>query len=282
MHTTSLRARGGLYNLRPMPWATRRFNRLLAAALAGGLVLLWLLVAGAAAIDPLALPFLAIFWLYLVCIALLIEWAALRGRGQHPELPFGPPAWSGQRWTLRALIGFVALVTLLREGAFAPGLTYDINLQTSHRTLTQNTTTSASSSAMDGAGQPRLAGTRVQCLVTCSPNTAMCEAFTRRFHCDEPDPTNAAPQAFLTGTVSFGAEPFCYTPLYKSGRVPVTATLSLTTAIPGANASHSMNVTGDISQTMTGIGSCYTFRRQLGEQGAELLTQTINSYIQAN
>jgi hypothetical protein len=265
-----------------MPWATRRFNRSLAAALAGGLLLLWLLVAGGAAIDPIALLFMAIFWLYLVCIALLIEWAVLWRRGRHPELPFGPPAWSGQRWTLRVLAGFVALVTLLREGAFAPDLTYDINLQTSRRAVTQNTTTSASSTAMDGAVQPRLAETRVQCLVSCSPNTAMCQAFTRRFRCDDPDPTSTAPLAILSGTVSFGAEPFCYTPLYKSGRVPVTAMLTLGVATPGANANHSISLTGDIAQTMTGVGSCYTFHRQLGEQGAELLAQALNHYIQAN
>ena len=266
-----------------MSWATRRFNRLLAAALAGGLFLRWLLVAGtAAAIDPIALLFMAIFWLYFVCGALLIEWAILRRSGRHPELPFGPPAWSGQRWTLRVLVGFVVLVTLLREGAFAPDLTYDINLQTSHRTTTQNTTTSASSTAMDGAVQPRLAEARVQCLVTCSPNTAMCEAFTRRFRCDEPDPTSTAPAAILSGTVSFGAEPFCYTPLYKSGRVPVIAMLSLDISTPSSRGSHSINLTGDIAQTMTGIGSCYTFRRQMGEQGAEMLAQALNDYIQAN
>src|SRR5262245_44455164 len=125
-----------------MQWWTRRFNQKLAAAL-GGVVLLCLIASGFSGFSFLLLPSGVLFWLYLVSLALLIETALLWRRGVYPELPFGPETWRGKFATF-ALLGFVVVFTLLREGVFAPDLEYNFDWYTNTSHYNYNTNTNSS------------------------------------------------------------------------------------------------------------------------------------------
>ena len=268
-----------------MQGVSRRKNQMLAGAIGVAVLLLWVTGAGPAALAPAALLFLPIFWLYLTSIALLIEWAVLARHRRHPELPFGPASWNGHRGTAFVLLGIVVAITLVREGAFSPYLTYDFSCYTTQRTLHYNTTTGGTSSTVGNAPPVRLAGQYIECLVSCSPSgSTMCAAYSRRFSCDSDHPERPVrtPAVLVTGSVSFDSEPFCYTPLYKSGATTFHATLKVGISTPNGSANHSFMLTGNIAQQMTGIGSCSTFSRLMGEEGADAVAKALNQYIQAN
>lgn len=267
-----------------MQWWTRRFNQMLAGGLSVALLLACVAGAGSAALAPMALVFVPVFWIYLVSIVLLVEWALLARRRSHPELPIGPPAWNGRRGTLYVLVAIVVVVTLLREGAFAPRFTYVFNRYTSERTHHFDTHTGGTTTAVGDAAPTKLAGHYVECNVSCSPLGNLCDAFRSRFKCDNdhPDRPVRTPPVTVFGSVSFGSDPFCYTPLYKSGATDIHATLNIGVSAPEGTASHSFTLTGNITQSMSGIASCYTFSRLLGEEGANILANAVNQYIQAN
>jgi hypothetical protein len=51
---------------------------------------------------------------------------------------------------------------------------------------------------------------------------------------------------------------------------------------PSASANHSLNALLTIAQLMTGFGSCYEFRRQIGQQAATDFAHHLNAYLQTN
>lgn len=256
----------------------RRLNQILVAAL-GLLVLALTLALGALPMLPAA----AVFWLYLCCAALLLEWLVTWRRGlPAPELPFGPPSLRGQRRTRNALFTFVVLVTFVREGAFSPELEYNFDLYQA-RWSTQVNTDSSSTSSASGNGQARLRGRFVDCGgLSCGSGGARCQAFRQHLRCDDARGVPTGPVAYVSGSVGFGPEPSCYTPLFKSAQERFHASLTISASSPGAITTHSLQLDADIEQSLTGLASCLTFHRLLGRQAAELTAEALNKHIRGN
>ena len=97
------------------------------------LMLVWAIKNLSEAVSVVAVLVVPLFWAYLLAVLLLVEWAILRWtKYAFPCLPFVPDRWSGHRTSLIVLVAFVGIVTLFREGAFAPGCMLEFNWYTAH------------------------------------------------------------------------------------------------------------------------------------------------------
>jgi hypothetical protein len=251
----------------PPLWGLK-FNRYLAGALAL-LMVIWLITVLEGRVHWIVFLMAPVFWAYFLGALLLIEWAVLRIlKKGAPALPFVPAGWSGRRTTLIVMIVFVALVTVVREGALAPEFALNFNWYTAdHR---RSTTANTSGSSAHTGPPIRFARRFVNCRLYCRPDGALCRSFKQSLRCDNHRTTPAAGQPVVNVDVTMHAadEPFCYTPLIKSSVFQYTAMVRAWAGGPKGTKNASMNVTGSVDQQMYGFGSCYTFKRLVGKMAA--------------
>lgn len=229
------------------------------------------------------IPIVVIFWLYLLALVIIAEWAMLRlFRKGVPSLPFKLERWSGRPIVLGILIVFVMLVTIVREGALAPAFTYNVNWYRAHHNTQNDFTSNSNSTSMGQNGELRLAGRYVDCTsIICSPSSDLCDAFEREFNCDNhhPERPRTEPVASVTVNVQGDPAPFCYTPLSKSATYQFTADLNIHGSHLGSSVNHSMSINSTIDQSMNGLGSCFVFRGLLGHQMASIVARHINEFM---
>lgn len=127
-------------------------------------------------------------------------------------------------------------------------------------------------------------GSYVECHISCSPRGALCDGFEAAFNCDNDHPERPRGERVtqVTGDVIFPSDPFCYTPLYKEGEISLNANISINGSHEGGSVSHSFSLDARVRQTMTGVGSCYTFRKLLGVQAAYIVAPEIQKVIDNN
>lgn len=264
---------------------------LLLLGIVAALVLLQLLIVGGT--NALAIMWLLAMGYALYITATLLVFAALvaRVRGRPPlAVPLVPERWATERRTYLVLGGVVAVVTLLREGAFAPALTlnYDV-YQAEHRT---NTSRSSGGNATTfgkgfgegfGDGQPDLmAGRPVHCQLHCSNPSITCEAVLEQIRCDN----HRNPDAALEGAVMVGGsigveDPSCYFPLYKDSHSNFTAQLSLVLATARTNKAVTATIQGTLAQDATGPMSCWSYRRLAAQKIAAEIAGALQATIDA-
>lgn len=226
--------------------------------------------------NPMLLPFAAIFWAYAVATVFLIEWAVLHVRARKsPAIPFLPSRFAGSRGLLIAMLTLVGIVTLLREGALAPDVVLTFNQYT-----TQSHTNHQSTSNSQRMGNIRLAGRALQCQMDCSPQASTaCEAALAASSCREDQSSEVA---HVSVQIQLGPEPFCYTPLLKSGEIQFNAQASIHASGPGGSVSHNVQIHGTTDLEMTGVGSCYTFRQLLGREIGSKIASTLTEVLSNN
>lgn len=257
----------------------KRFNSVAAVALAVFCIILFV------SIGPslLTIPFIAVYWLYLLSMFIVAEWALLRlFRKGVPYLPLRLGRWSGKRIVLGLLIVFFLVVTVLREGALAPTFVYNVNWYGAHTTTQNNFNSNSVSTNMGQDGDLRLSGRYVDCtLITCTPASDVCDAFERNFNCDNhhPERTRSEPVASVSVHVQSGVDPFCYTPLSKSATHQFSADVTIHGSHGGSSVSHSMTINSTIDQSMSGIGSCFVFRGLVGREMSSIVARHINEFL---
>lgn len=257
----------------------RKLNQLVMACL--GLAVLIGLVRAGSAFTPWLIPIGALFWAYLVSVVFLVEWAALHTRMRKaPAIPLLSRV-AGRRALLIGLCVYVAAFTLAREGAFSPHFVLTVNQYKTNATTDFRTETSSNSMEMSDGEPVRLAGRPAQCLVDCQPlGSTVCEAVLDAISCDD-EPT-AEGAIFVQAHINVSEEPFCFVPLFKSAKIQFTGTASITGNNPRAAANHSLTVYGTTRLEMTGVGSCYTFRKLLGAEVGRNVVSAVNNVLSNN
>lgn len=230
-------------------------------------------------------PMTVVLWACLVSVALLIEWAVLARSGRGvPHLP-GPLApLSGDRRVVGAMLVFLAAVTLLREGALAPSFVLAMNAYSTQSSHNTQESTSGRSQAMGPGTEARMAGSYVSCQVICQPSGAVCDQLQADLLCDNHRGPNTGGRSVVYAqvNVTHSGDPMCYVPLYKSASSRMDATADLNTARGGASAHQHLTITSTLEHTMTGMGSCYAFKEQVGRQHAQRVGASLNAIIRAN
>ena len=260
---------------------------LLLLGIVAALVLLQLLIVGGTN-APAIMWLLAIGYALYVTATLLVFAALVARLRGRPRLavPLVPERWATDRRTYLVLGGVVAVLTLLREGAFAPALTlnYDV-YQAEHRT---NTSRSSGGNATTfgkgfGDGQPDLmAGRPVHCQLHCSNPSTTCEAVLEQIRCDNHRNPNAALEGAVTVGGSIGVEdPSCYFPLYKDSHSPFTAQLSLVLATDRTNKTVTATIQGTLDQDATGPMSCWSYQRLAAQKIAAEIAGALQATIDA-
>ncbi|MEL6182188.1 MAG: hypothetical protein AAFS10_24735, partial [Myxococcota bacterium] len=252
--------------------------------LAGCVVVVWCVVLlNAGAFSAFAAGVAVVFWLCLVSVFLLLEWAvlALLGMGA-PPLPGPLSSWSGSGWLMGGMIALLLVTTLLREGLLAPSFVLSLNWYSSsnHRNTQSNTQGSTNGFNGDVA---RMRGSYLECEVFCDDGT-VCRAFKHHLACDNargPN-TEGLPVTSATIRLNHGGDPFCYTPLFKSTTLQAHVNADLSTAQGSASSHQSLSMTTQLDYTMTGIGSCHTFNSKLGALLAREVAGGLNDVIQGN
>jgi hypothetical protein len=266
----------------------RKLNRGIAIALA--------LVALAFVVDlvargifgpwtPLAV---LVVWSYPLAAIFLVEWAW--GRLHHrgvPAIPGLSDATCRRRGPWIALAGWVLLVTLAREGAFAPGFVLGVNWWNAtdtwsgaRNTSSNGVTTGTEAPAQVFAGQP------LSCTASCTSPGEVCETVVRELGCD-PDAST-----MRTGTFRITVEdPWCYLPLRKQATLHVSLDGDLFASLDAdqrdaeglprwhIQRSVSLSIDGTLAGVMTGVSSCFAFRRHLGHELAGRLRDEINATL---
>jgi len=131
----------------------------------------------------------------------------------------------------------------------------------------------------------------VQCMkVECSPDGDVCRGFERTFACDGDVDAKDIPAerqvVQLELTVDHDRDPSCFMPLSKEASVSAKFTLNLQAVYdtPEGRGERVQNVAGSakVSGTMTGVGSCFEFRRLLGAELAKTLAAQVSEVVQKN
>lgn len=261
-----------------MQWGTRAFNRRLALAL--GALVFGLLATGSLRLSLSAFFFHGLFWLYLVGVALLVEWLVLwRTRRGAPELPLGPASWTGNRRVLAALVIWVAAFTLLREGALSPY---------AQVSFSRHRSTTLASREIQGQTSPNgpiaFAGRPARCAISCRGSNTLCSALRDQLRCagDGLSPLNSRGAVVVSIDLSFGSAPFCYTPLVKSGTLTFEANVTASTASNGATKEGSLTLHGRVQQQMYGFASCREFTEAMAVAAASQTREALSEFLGQN
>ncbi len=261
-----------------LPASTVAFGLILAAVL-GHLAI----VAGDTA--PWLMWLLApVYAAYVMAIVLVAAAVVGRVRGR-PPLPIpGLPAHMAThpRATL-VLAGVVGLVTLVREGAFAPELlvSYDV-YQAEHR-IHASHDSSYSSTVMGDAPAEMMAGRPVICHLRCANAGTACDAVLEGIRCDNhrdpgPEPRGAV---FVDGMIRVDTVD-CYTPLWKQDTIGFGAQLDLSLTTDRIHASVGLSLDGALDQEATGPMSCHGFARLAAQQIVPQLRDAIVTTLRSH
>lgn len=234
---------------------------------------------------PAAIWLLApLYALYVTAVLLLCAaaMARLRGRSLLP-LPLLSERWRSHPRSYLVLTALVVLLTLLREGAFAPDVVanYDV-FQANHRTNTSRNASSNSATLGEGAGDV-MAGRRVHCSLQCANPGPTCDAVLETIRCDDARDPNGDPEGAVSvmGTISLD-EPGCFSPLHKSSQTTFGADLSANLSTGRTTTSVGVSIQGTLDQNATGPMSCYSYRRLAGTKIAADIAQALQATLDAH
>jgi len=254
----------------------RRVSLAVGAAL-GVVCILWVAELGAGAL-PMSLVWGLVLWLFLACTAFVVAAVIGRFAGFVPDLPGVPDGLNADRKLIAVAAAFVLLVTLAREGAFLPAFVLNLNWWDASHTVSRNSSSSSSSTSM-GTGEVFYAGRPLHCSLMCNGDEVGCAVFRAIVTCDDREPE---PGGVLVSIMLTIPEVSCYTPLAKSADVSYTAEVDLSVVDGMSRKSSGLSITGNVSQEMSGLASCYVFRQELAKVISREVTTQIDSHLAAN
>lgn len=260
----AVRVQGG-----PVPWV-----------IAGGIGLLCLVWVGNLGVEgaPWSLLWGALLWLYLCSVVFFGISVVARFFGVAPKLPFIPADYCGRPWVTAALALVVVLVTALREGVAAPQFVLQLNWWEATHAVRHDLTSTFSSTALDGS-EVAFRNRPLFCSMRCRGDDVGCEVVDELITCDDRPPRPDAVNVDLTVNLP---DVECFVPLAKQLQGQYRAAVDLQASTAGASKHGHLSVDGNVELEMTGLASCYAFRRKVGELVGRDLVGVIDQHITQN
>ncbi len=183
-----------------------------------------------------------------------------------------------------APLALLGLLTVTREGAFAPDVLFDVSLQrfnTDHHWTSNNTYNWQTA----GIGRTFLRGLPVRCDMpsAAGPAADIVTGFNGYVTCDR----TARGESGVTVTFALQTkDAWCYAPLIKTATIPYTLNVTVTGVVREGNGVFTGNghiaINGQLSQSMYGIASCRAFNNAAGRRIAMDAIGVLNAFLREN